>query len=190
MLDVALWGVQALRGLDNCLPTRVSGNAGIYWLKDAKEVPDTQVVTYEYGDFMLTWELRSFAEHHPLDGISEGIGFHGSDASLMIHGLGYVGSWQVYNKDGSKGPSVESPGVSEDGQHEKNFIDCIKSRQTPNADVETGRLASTLSHLGNIACHLRRDVVFDPKTETFPNDAKANAYLTKEYRKPYALPKV
>jgi hypothetical protein len=74
--------------------------------------------------------------------------------------------------------------------HEKNFIDCIKSRQTPNSDVETGRLATTLCHIGNISCHLRRDVVFDPKTETFPNDAKANAYLTKEYRKPYTLPKV
>ena len=54
--------------MENCLPTRVSGNSGIYWLKDAKEVPDTQVLTYEYGDFMLTWELRSFAKHHPIDG--------------------------------------------------------------------------------------------------------------------------
>jgi len=32
--------------------------------------------------------------------------------------------------------------------------------------------------------------VFDPKTETFGNDKAANAYLTKEYRKSYPLPKV
>ena len=190
MLDVALWGVQALRGVDNCLPTHVSGNTGIYWLKDAKEVPDTQLVTYEYGDFMLTWELRSFAMHHPLDGNREGIAFLGSEASLVIRGLAHYASWEVYNRDGSKGERGEAPGESEHGLHEKNFIDCIKSRKQPNSDVETGRLATTLCHIGNIACHLRRDVVFDPKTETFPNDAKANAYLTKAYRAPYGLPKV
>ena len=31
---------------------------------------------------------------------------------------------------------------------------------------------------------------FNPKTETFGNDKAANAYLKKEYRKPYELPKV
>ena len=190
MLDVALWGIQALRGLENCLPTHVSGNSGIYWLKDAKEVPDTQVLTYDYGDFMLTWELRSFARHHPIDGSQEGIAFIGTDASLMVHGEGYTGNWRVYPRDGSTGPSAERGDRSQDGSHEKNFIDCIRSRQRPNADVEIGRLASTICHLGNICTHLRRDIIFDPKTETFGHDKQANSYLTKEYRKPYTLPKV
>jgi hypothetical protein len=29
---------------------------------------------------------------------------------------------------------------------------------------------------------------FDPKSETFPNNDKANAMLTREYRKPYVVP--
>lgn len=190
MLDVALWGIQALRGLENCLPTRVSGNSGIYWLEDAKEVPDTQVLTYDYGDLMLTWELRSFARHHPIDGSAEGIAFIGTDATLMVHGEGHAGSWKVYPKDGGTGPGAEPGDRSQDGSHEKNFMDCIRSRQRPNADVEIGRLASTICHLGNICTHLRRDIAFDPKTETFGHDKEANAYLTKEYRKPYTLPKV
>jgi len=45
------------------------------------------------------------------------------------------------------------------------------------------------SDLGNISCHLRRDIRFDPKTETFGPDKAANAYLTKQYRKEYPLPK-
>ena len=44
-----------------CLPKRVSATGGIYWLDDAKEVPDTQSVNYDYGDMMLNFELRSFA---------------------------------------------------------------------------------------------------------------------------------
>jgi predicted dehydrogenase len=190
MLDVALWGIQTMRGLENCLPTRVSGNAGIYWLHDAKEVPDTQIVTYDYGDFVLVWELRSFAKHHPIDGSQEGISFHGNEGSLMIHGEGHEGSWRVYYKDGSTGPSAEPSDKSQSGLHERNFVECIKSRKRPNADVEIGRLSTTICHLGNIASHLRRDIVFDPKTETFGDDKAANAYLTKEYRKPYILPAV
>lgn len=187
MLDVALWGIQALRGgLENSLPTHVSGNSGIYWLNDAKEVPDTQVITYDYGDFMLTWEMRSFAKHNPIDGLRDGIGFHGSEASLMLGDL----SWKVYPRDGSIGPSEVVANDRESGAHERNFIECIKSRQDPHATIEIGRLSTTVCHLGNVCTRLRRDVVFDPKTEIFGHDKEANAYLSKEHRKPYILPKV
>ena len=38
MLDVAIWGIQNMRGgLEGSLPTRVSSNGGIYWLDDMKE---------------------------------------------------------------------------------------------------------------------------------------------------------
>ena len=69
MLDTAIWGIQMMRGFDKCLPTRISDSSGIYWLNDAKEVPDTQVVTYDYGDLLLTWELRSFAGLRPPEGV-------------------------------------------------------------------------------------------------------------------------
>jgi len=187
MLDVALWGIQSLWGVEKSLPTHVSGASGIYWLKDAKEVPDTQVMTYDYGDFLLTWELRSFAKHHGIDDKQEGISFNGTDAILVA---GHEG-WKVYGKDGSTGPVFEGTDpYTQSGAHERNFIECIKSRNTPHCDIELGRLATTICHLGNICTHLGRDVVFDPKTETFGNDKAANAYLTKEYRKPYTLPKV
>jgi len=76
------------------------------------------------------------------------------------------------------------------GSHEGTFIECIKSRQRPNSDVEIGRLSTTLCHLGNISYKLGRDVQFDPATETFGNDKEANRLLTKEYRAPYTLPNV
>jgi len=186
MLDVALWGIQTLYGMEKSLPTRVSGHSGIHWLKDAKEVPDTQILTYDYGDFVMTWELRSFAKQHPLNNMREGIGFIGSEASLIIGEQG----WWVYPKDGSTGPHEEVGDERDNDLHEKNFIECIKSRERPHADIEIGRLSTTICHIGNICGRLGRDVVFDPKTETFGSDKAANAYLTKEYRKPYTLPKV
>lgn len=182
MLDVAVWAIQEMRGVENSLPKRISSNGGIYWLDDAKEVPDTQVVTYDYGDLLLTWELRSFARHHPIEGAAAATGYYGTEGTLILDGDG----WKVYAKDGSPGPQMKSTGMF----HEKNFLECVKSRQKPHSDVEIGRLSTTLCHLGNISHHLGRDVRFDPKTETFGDDAKANALLKKTYRSSYPRPKV
>ncbi len=182
MLDVAMWAIEATRGIENCLPKRVSGSAGIYWLDDAKEVPDTQVLTYDYGDLMLVWELQSFQDHRPFEGTSDGTAFYGTEGTLVVNGEG----WKVYPKGGGAGPAVKASG----GSHAKNFLECVKSRKKPNADVEIGRLSTTICHLGNICSRLGRDIHFDPKTETFGDDKQANALLTKDYRPPYTLPKV
>lgn len=182
MLDVAMWGIQALRGVDKCLPKHVSGSSGIYWLNDAKEVPDTQVMTYDYGDLALVWELRSFQDAFPMEGTTAGTAFYGTEGALFVDGAG----WKVHSKKGEVGPSEKAAG----GSHTRNFLECMKSRKPPNADVELGRLSTTLCHLGNICTRLKRDVHFNPAAENFANDQEANALLTKEYRAPYLLPKV
>jgi predicted dehydrogenase len=192
VLDVGIWGIQKLRGIENCLPTRVTATGGIYWLDDAKEVPDTQVVTYEYPELMMMFELRAFARDHVFHqgrpapggpGSAEFFtAFHGTEATLVVDMTG----WTVYTKDKGIGPS----GKAEGGSHEKNFVECVKSRAKPNSDVEIGRLSTTLCHLGNIAYKLGRPIHFDPRSETFGNDREANNLLTKQYRAPYVLPEV
>ncbi|NWG13483.1 MAG: Gfo/Idh/MocA family oxidoreductase [Acidobacteria bacterium] len=182
MLNVAMWAIEKMRGLRDCLPRRVSSNGGIYWLDDAKEVPDTQVVTYDYGEMMLVWEMHSFQRYHRLEGSSAGTAFYGTEGTLIVDGDG----WNVTFKSGEPGPGEKESG----GSHAADFLACIKSRRQPNADVEIGRLSTTLCHLGNISHRLGRDVIFDPRTETFGDDKAANSYLTKEYRAPYTLPAV
>ena len=182
MLDVAMWGIARLRGQEHCLPSHVSNNSGIYWLDDAKEVPDTQVVTYDFGALQLLWEMHSFQDHHRMDGRVVGTAFYGTEATLVVDD----DDWKVFaGKD-----EVVAGGKPTSGSHTGNFLECVKSRQRPNADIEIGRLSTTITHLGNISCRLGRDVRFDPKTETFGSDQAANAHLTKEYRNPYTLPKV
>jgi hypothetical protein len=74
----------------------------------------------------------------------------------------------------------------------QNFIDCIKSRQRPNCDLETvGHPASVLCHAGNIAARVGRLLTLDAANESFVNDDEANALRTRtEYRKPWVLPEV
>jgi hypothetical protein len=131
---------------------------------------------------MLVWEMHSFQNLKPIEGSDGGTAFYGTEGTLISTGRG----WKVFGTDGEVGPSEKASR----GSHSGNFLACVKSRRRPNADVELGRLSTTICHLGNISHRLGRDIHFDPKTETFGDDKEANALLTKEYRNPYKLPKV
>lgn len=182
VLDVALMALAKMKGPKNCLPKRVSANGGIYWLHDAKEVPDTQTVAYDYGDLLLTFDLQSFSQSRSPEGQWAGTAFYGSEGTLVAVG----NKWTAYRPDRSVAMEVADSG----GSHEGNFLECMRSRKLPNADVEIGRLSTTLCHLGNISYHLRRDVVFDPASETFLHDEQASKMLRKSYRDAWPMPKV
>jgi predicted dehydrogenase len=195
VLDVALWAIQLMRGFEGpqCLPKRISATGGIYWLDDAKEVPDTQSVNYDYGDMLLNFELRSFATDYLMPHAEPRIGpkSAGGPADFATAYYGTEGTvlalndrWEVHWRDG-KVTQTKATG----GSHEANFLASVKSRKRPNADVEIGRLSTMLCHLGNVSYKLGRDVHFDAKSETFPHDAEANKLLRKEYRAGYELPK-
>ncbi len=74
--------------------------------------------------------------------------------------------------------------------HIQNWLDCIKTREKPNADVEIGHRSISVCHLANIARQLGRKITWDPQQETFPGDAEASSYLARPRRKGYELPAV
>lgn len=72
--------------------------------------------------------------------------------------------------------------------HVLNWLECIKTRQKPVADVEIGHRSTTLCHLGNIARWAGRPLKWDPVKEQFIGDDEANQLLDRPRRKPYLLP--
>lgn len=72
--------------------------------------------------------------------------------------------------------------------HLKNWLDCVRSREKPIADVEIGHRSATVCHLGNIARTLGRKLKWDPAKEVFPDDPEANQHLDRARRKPWELP--
>ncbi|MBN1491613.1 MAG: Gfo/Idh/MocA family oxidoreductase [Phycisphaerae bacterium] len=74
--------------------------------------------------------------------------------------------------------------------HIQNWIDCIKTRQKPNADVEIGHRSISVCHLANIVRQIGRPLRWDPVKEIFPDDAEANAYVDRPRRKGWELPKI
>jgi predicted dehydrogenase len=74
--------------------------------------------------------------------------------------------------------------------HHRNWVDCIRSRKKPVADVEIGARSVTVVHLGNLAYWHGRRLRWDPQTWQFVGDDEANTWLDRERRDPWQLPSI
>lgn len=70
----------------------------------------------------------------------------------------------------------------------QKFLDAVKSRQRPFADVEVGHTSIVPCHLGNIAYRTGRTIHWDAQKEEVIGDREASHQLTKQYRAPWELP--
>jgi hypothetical protein len=71
--------------------------------------------------------------------------------------------------------------------HVKNFVECVRSRQKPNADVEIGHRSTTVPHLGNIGYKIKRKLFWDTVKEDFKDAPDASKLLGRVARKPWDL---
>jgi predicted dehydrogenase len=74
--------------------------------------------------------------------------------------------------------------------HMQDWLDCMRSRKTPLADVEIGHRSISVCHIANITRQLNRKLRWDPEAERFLADAEANDTLTRPRRKGYELPEI
>jgi predicted dehydrogenase len=180
-LDMARWGLG-----ETTLPVRITAHGSYVDLpRGVREYPDNMTVTYQYASGkVLIYEDRQWTPYG-LHGVDSGNAFYGTKGYMIFSRRGY---FQVFiGEKEEKGPSMGEPGkVSQPAPlHMANFLDCVRSRRTPNAPAEVAHLSCALIHLGDIAFRLGRVLTFDPAKSIFPTDREATAMLTKEYRKPW-----
>lgn len=72
--------------------------------------------------------------------------------------------------------------------HMQDWLDCIRSRRRPVADVEIGHRSVSVCHLANITRAVGRELRWDPAGEQFAGDEQANAMLDRPRRKGFELP--
>ena len=109
-------------------------------------------------------------------------------AGAATGGTSFVVDHSIMKAADLKGKKVA--GVDGNPPHAENFIQCLRSREKPICDVEIAHDSTNTCHLGNIAYKVGRKLTWDAATESFPNDAEANAHLSREPRKGYELPKI
>src|SRR5208282_350812 len=71
--------------------------------------------------------------------------------------------------------------------HQRHFLDCVKSRQPAIAPVETAHHSAIPGHLGLIAMLVNRKIRWDAQAERILDDAEASRLLTRPYRPPWKL---
>jgi predicted dehydrogenase len=178
-LDIARWALSA-KG-----PTAVTAFGGRYAIKDGGETPDVQEVLYNFPTCVVSWTGREVNRTR-----DEYLAFNGTKGTLNIMRNGLTIAPETWRK--KEKPEIEPMEMKGDPHesqilHIRNFLDCMKSRQRPVADVEEGHLTATMCHLGNIATRLCRSLNWDVEKEEFVGDKEANQMLSRQYRSPWRL---
>jgi predicted dehydrogenase len=179
-IDMACMGLDVDR-----LPVRVTAHGSRIDLVGEREYPDNMMVNYQFdNNKVLIYEDRGWT-HYGMQGFDSGNEFYGTKGYMLFSRRGF---FQVYfDRKGTKGPGMQ--GDAGQDRHLENFLDAIRNGRRANADARTAHLSCALVHLGEIAYRTERGLHFDPKTETIRNDKEANGLLTKEYRRPWELPR-
>jgi len=190
--DVARWGLG-----QETHPRRISSSGGIFSGRSAQETPDTQAAEVIYPDGrMIEFEVRGLPTNAE-DGIMIGNLFYGTKGWLHLDG----NEWQSYfgrknepgpgSKTAGEGDFPDPMGPAIEGGHYANFIHALKANDPAmlTCPVEAGYVSSSLPALANISYRLDRKLSFDPGKEGFAGDKQADRMLSRDYRRPYLLPK-
>ncbi len=145
--------------LGTTYPTSAVAHGGAYVWKDGREHGDTFGTLVEYPEgFLMYWMM----------GLANATGthwtIHGTQATLDAE------NWTVTpdvatGSGGKKAPPrkiTPEPSVS----HVANWLDCIRSRKRPNADIEYGHQHVVATVMAAAACETGRRQTYDPRSRT------------------------
>jgi predicted dehydrogenase len=188
------WGVHlldyALYGMNQYVPNSVMSSGGKYaWPDDARETPDTQYAIYEFDDIGLIWE-STLGIGQGNYGLSHGVAFIADSGTLVVNREG----WKVISEQSQGKPKMEAvPWKEKEGAsgldlHVQNFLECMKSRETPHAGIEIGGHIARFAQLGNIALRTGRKIFWDGDKGEIVGDDEASKLTRASYREPWKFP--
>jgi predicted dehydrogenase len=153
-----------LSALDLPVPSAATMSGGIFSESDGREVPDTIALALEFPkDIVVTWQSTFSNSRCGLGERllgSDGTIEHIAGANEMITGRSEE-STRYYPEKVNRPHGEALTGVTPDKNHMANWLDCIRSRQTPNAPVELGHRSAVAAHMANIAYREKRRITLE-----------------------------
>jgi predicted dehydrogenase len=143
-----------MSSLELPVPTAAYMSGGVFSEKDGREVPDTIAITLDFpNDTVVTWQStfsnsRYGLGEHILG--SDGTLEHVAGATDMVTGRSQE-STRYFPESVNRKNGAAMTSETKDQNHMANWIDCIRSRKTPNAPVEIGYRSAVAAHLANLA---------------------------------------
>jgi predicted dehydrogenase len=176
--DIAHWGMDA----DNSGPSEIEGH-GDFPPVDAMWNTCTKYrieLKYPKNITMI------IAGGHP--DIKSGTKWIGTDGWVWVDRSGFEGSnpeWRDYKQLPEELRKVK---LYESSNHQKNFIDCVKSRKPTITPVQTAHHSAVPGHLGLISMIVGRKLNWDVASEKILGDSDATKLMTRTYRLPWKFP--
>jgi len=160
-------------------------------LADDGDAYDHHEVLWQYPKLTMTW-MSSLTNSYDFLMKSQpperrlGIYFHGSNGTLYSN----YGMFRVL-AEGDRMKNQESPPASIPSSpgHEREWLDCIKTRQQPSCNVAYHVRVDVPIVLSLLSLKLGRAIRFDPATEKIVDDREAAQLAVPEYRRPWKFPK-
>jgi hypothetical protein len=185
---MALWPEDLLDGPGTVM-TYAGNTSGQTGMRDTF---DTMNVIYPKKNYVIHYDMTAGVEEGPW-GKPYGLAFVGDNGTIVVNRNGYELHPEYDNSiNDYKTEARSRSGIREaHGPHVRNFLDCIKTRETPLCTPEMGYAAAVHAHIPNIAGRAGESMLkWDDDTMRFTNSEKANEYITPEYRAPWTLPKI
>jgi predicted dehydrogenase len=197
MLDTARW----MLGLG--WPKSVYSNGGIYVQKGGKSnISDTQVATFEYPEFNVVWQHRTwgtppdpdypwalfiYGEKGTLKASTMRYDFIPDGKGEAIHG-DVVYEKEQYPEDVTE-PDIELNAAPATRLHMRDFLAAVESRGRPVADIEQGHISTASCILANLSMQLGgRPLGYDPAKQQVVGDPEATCLLRRPYREGWRHP--
>jgi len=145
-VDVARWCLG-----EPMLPRRVISIGGRFVFDDACDVPNTQIIYYDFPTAPLLYEVHNLRK---AKGSKEAPDFRGERVGVIVDCEG--GSVSLYRGKAWDNEGKEVQSFSGGGNHFENFIAAVRSgrREDLNAEVEVGHVSTAVCHTGNISYRL------------------------------------
>ena len=191
------WGVHyldAIRWMTGELaPASICAMGGRFVVDDDRTIPDTLEANFQFASGRLAIFGQYEASGAPAMRKGE-VELRGTLGTVYASGP----SFEIVPERGGQfqdsEPRMEPMTDEEPGSnaaltamHARNFLDCVKSREKPNADVEIGHRSTSFSLLANISLATQIRLEWDAENEVITNNKEANDLLHYEYRKPWTL---
>jgi len=199
IIDLPIWA------LELGYPSEITSAGGRYMVEDDGDAYDTHDVLWRYtpdgltpgaavpknGLTMQWWTSLTNSYGFDLHGDPEprrrlGIYFHGSNGTLYSdYGM------HETRPEGTRmdGLTTPEPSIPPSPGHEREWLDCIRTRKQPSCCVDYHVKLDVPVVLSLLSLKLGRTIRFDPKTEQIVDDKKAAKEAIPEYRDPWKFPK-
>ncbi len=153
-----------MSALDLPLPSAAYMSGGVFSEKDGREVPDTIAVTLDFpNDMVVTWQSTFNNSRYGLGERllgSDGTIEHVAGTNDMVSGKSDE-STHYFPEKTNRRDGVALTGNSSDQDHMSNWIECMRTRKTPNAPVDIGYRSAVAAHMANLAYRRKQRITLE-----------------------------